>query len=80
MVWVDNTAVGRMPHSTPIAERTGRATVMEQRPTQEMSCSVMIRFILSEPPEFVRIVKLLVNDDKSIAGYGLIENVQKCKK
>ena len=45
MVWVDNTAVGRIPHSTPIAERMGRATVMEQRPTQEISCNVMIRFI-----------------------------------
>ncbi|EFE13469.1 hypothetical protein CLOM621_06623 [Clostridium sp. M62/1] len=45
MVWVDNTAVGRIPHSTPIAERMGRATVMEQRPTQEISCNVIIRFI-----------------------------------
>ena len=45
MVCVDSTAVGRATHSTPMAEITGRATVTEQRPRQEMSCRVTIRFI-----------------------------------
>ena len=37
MVWVDKTAVGRIAHSTPIAERTGSATVREHLPKQEIS-------------------------------------------
>ena len=46
IVWVDSTAVGTMAHSTPIAEITGRATVMLQRPRQEMSCKVTTLFII----------------------------------
>jgi hypothetical protein len=37
---VDSTAVGSGQASTPQAASTGSATVMEQRPTQEMSCTV----------------------------------------
>ena len=36
-VWVDRTAVGRMEHSTPMAEMMGRATVREHLPRQEIS-------------------------------------------
>ena len=52
MVWVDSTAVGRMVVSTPMAEMTGRATVMEHLPRQEMSWMVSMRFIGGKPPSF----------------------------
>jgi len=45
MVWVDKTAVGRTAVSIPMAESTGRATVREHFPTQEISWMVTIRFI-----------------------------------
>ena len=45
--WVESTAVGRMEHSTPMAEIIGRATVREHLPKQEMSCRLTIRFIVS---------------------------------
>lgn len=45
-VCVESTAVGRMAASTPIAEMTGSATVSEHFPTHEISCTVMIRFIV----------------------------------
>lgn len=37
MVWALSTAVGRMAHSTSMAEITGSATVSEQRPRHEIS-------------------------------------------
>ena len=45
-VCVDSTAVGKMAASTPIAEIMGNATVSEHLPTQEISCTVTILFIL----------------------------------
>ena len=36
-VWFESTAQGRMAHSTPQAETSGSATVVEHCPTQEMS-------------------------------------------
>ena len=45
MVWVLSTAVGTMAHSTAMAEITGSATVREQRPRQEMSWILAMRFI-----------------------------------
>ena len=44
-VCVERTAVGRMTVSCPITDRIGRATVSEQRPRQEISWIVIIRFI-----------------------------------
>jgi hypothetical protein len=50
-VWFDRTAVGRMTHSTPSAEMTGRAIVIEHLPRHEISCTVSILFIFYIPPE-----------------------------
>ena len=45
-VCVDKTVVGTMAHSTPIAEITGKLTVIEHLPKHDMSCIVAILFIL----------------------------------
>ena len=44
-VCTDRTAVGTMPHSTPIAEMMGKATVSEHLPTHDMSWMLAIRFM-----------------------------------
>ena len=46
-VCVDKTEVGKIAHSMPIAEISGRATVMEHLPKHDISCIVTILFILS---------------------------------
>jgi hypothetical protein len=44
-VCVERIVVGTIQHSTPIADITGSATVIEHFPKHDMSCMVAILFI-----------------------------------
>ena len=50
-IYARASAVGRTEHSTPAAEIIGSATVNEQRPTPEMSCTAKTLFCLSIIPQ-----------------------------
>lgn len=64
-VCVLSRAVGTMAVLTPAAESTGSATVSEQRPTQEISCTASARFCILSPPSYLRMATMIHKSTKN---------------